>query len=248
MSEAPALSAELTIVAGRGDACFRGEASLSLDSGVLVLFGPSGAGKTLTLRALAGLVRPVSGHISLRGEPLFDLAKSIDVPVHRRKIGYVPQHHALFPFLDVEENVGFGLGRRERRRNHPDVLALLEELGVADLKLRSPASLSGGEKQRVALARALASRPRLLLLDEPFAAIDLEGRRALRSVIRRAIDARKMPAVLVTHDLGDAMAMGDRVTRFDLAKGGLGKTGASGPPPEILGELWADEVPHTART
>ncbi len=240
MSEPCALSADLSIVAGRGDAQFRGEATLRLESGVLVLFGPSGAGKTLTVRALAGLVEPVKGRITLAGTQIFDRDASIDVPVHERKIGYVPQHQALFPFLDVEQNVGFGLGRRDRHREHPEVLALLSELGVADLKRRSVSSLSGGEKQRVALARALASRPRLLLLDEPFAAIDIEGRRELRAVVRRAIDARKIPCVLVTHDLGDAVTMGDTVTRFELARGGFAKTGASGPPREILAGLLDD--------
>ncbi len=248
MSEHRALEADLLVRAGAGDESFSVEARFVLEEGVLVFFGPSGAGKTLTLRALAGLVRPARGRVALAGAPLFDDATATDVPVHRRRIGYVPQHQALFPFLDVEENVAFALGRHGASTSDAEVATLLDELGLAALRRRRPASLSGGEKQRVALARALASRPALLLLDEPFAAIDLEGRRDLRKTLRAAIDARDIPAVIVTHDLGDAIAMGDRLVRFEPRSARHAVTGSAGAPREILAGLVADELGAATRS
>ncbi|APR87359.1 Ferric iron ABC transporter, ATP-binding protein [Minicystis rosea] len=222
-----ALDAHLVIAVGEGDRAFRVEADLALDAGVLVLFGPSGVGKTLTLQALAGLLHPVAGHIRVAGETLFDAARRVDVPAHARRVGFVPQQHALFPFLDVAGNVAFGLPRAERRG--PRLTALLDELGLAQLASAKVASLSGGERQRVALARALAVDPRLLLLDEPFASIDQEGRAALRKMVRAVIDRRGVPAVLVTHDPEEAIALGDQLVRFTR-----GKTSAQGPPRALL--------------
>lgn len=162
-----ALEASFVVEVGRGESRFHLEAELALDRGVLVLFGPTGAGKSLALQALGGLVRPLRGRIVLQGEVLFDGARRIHVPAHRRRIGYVPQHNSLFPFADVARNVAFGLPRRERRPDHPLVRALLAEFGLEHLARARPHSLSGGERQKVALARALVVEPRLLLLDEP---------------------------------------------------------------------------------
>ncbi|MFO0762762.1 MAG: ATP-binding cassette domain-containing protein [Byssovorax sp.] len=232
MSEAgaPALLARLSVLAGDGPEAFAVEADLALDRGVLVLFGPSGAGKTLTLQALAGLLRPWRGNIVVQGDTMYDEARRIFVPPEKRRIGYVPQLHALFPFLDVAGNVAFGLPRKERRPDNPRVVALLEELGLAHLARANPASLSGGERQRVALGRALIVEPRLLLLDEPFASIDQEGRAALRAMLRHAIDRRSMPAVLVTHDPEEALSLGDWLVRFER-----GKTTVAGDPARLLG-------------
>lgn len=227
-SPALALDARLVIKVGSGASLFELTSELALDAGVLVLFGPSGAGKTLTLQALAGLVRPASGHLRADGETLFDSAARVFVPAHKRRIGYVPQQSSLFPFLSVAETVAFGLPRSERKKS-PAVVALLEELGVARLAGAPVASLSGGERQRVALARALAVRPRLLLLDEPFASIDLEGRSALRRVLRAALERHGTPAVFVTHDPDEALELGDSLVLFDR-----GRTGASGPPASLL--------------
>jgi ABC-type sulfate/molybdate transport systems ATPase subunit len=166
----------------------------------------------------------------VQGEALFDHALRIDVPAHRRRIGYVPQHHSLFPFGDVFENVAFGLPRSERRRDNARIRGLLEELGLGHLGRARPESLSGGERQRVALARALAVGPRLLLLDEPFASIDREGRAALRSVLRESLDRHGIPAVFVTHDLEEALAIGDRLTLFER-----GRTTRTGKPAALLG-------------
>jgi molybdate transport system ATP-binding protein len=223
-----ALDARFALTVGAGERAFRVSAELALEAGVLVLFGPSGVGKTLTLHALAGLLDPEAGHVRVAGETLFDAAAGVRVPAHARRVGFVPQQHALFPFLDVAGNVAFGLPRAERRGGR--VPALLEELGLKDLAGARPASLSGGERQRVALARALAVEPRLLLLDEPFASIDQEGRAALRRMVREVIDRRGVPAVLVTHDVEEALALGDRLVRF-----ARGKTMETDTPRALLG-------------
>ncbi len=217
-----ALEARLTIAVGGADG-FSVEADLAHDRGVLVLFGPSGSGKSLTLQALAGLIRPQRGFVRVGGETLFDSDRRIDVPTHRRRLGYVPQHHSLFPFCSVARNVSFGLPRRERRDDHPRVKRLLEELGLAHLAGARPASLSGGERQRVALARALAVEPRLVLLDEPFSSIDGEGRGALREAVRATLDRHGTPAVFVTHDAEEAIALGDRMVRY--RRGATAETG-----------------------
>jgi molybdate transport system ATP-binding protein len=222
-----ALDAGLTITVGEGARAFTVEAELSLDAGVLVLFGPSGAGKTLTLQALAGLVPGARGHVRVGGEALLDSARGVAVPAEARRVGYVPQQHALFPFTDVAGNVAFGLPRAERRGAR--VKALLDELGLAALAEASPASLSGGERQRVALGRALAVEPRLLLLDEPFASLDSESRAALGKLVRAVIDRHRVPAVLVTHDADEAVALGDRVVTF-----ARGKTVSAGEPRAVL--------------
>jgi molybdate transport system ATP-binding protein len=215
---AQALQADVTVIVGRGEAAFRVEAKLTLEKGVLVLFGPSGAGKTLTLRALAGLVRPARGDVRIAGEAVFDAARGIDMPAHERRVGYVPQHQALFPHLDVLGNVVFGLPRAERRRPGPEIHALLEELGLAQLASSPVGALSGGERQRVALGRALAARPRLLLLDEPFSALDRPAREALGRRLRDALDRRALAAVLVTHDPEEARALGDCLVRFERGR------------------------------
>jgi molybdate transport system ATP-binding protein len=225
----PALEARFVIEVGDRSARFRLDAEFALAQGVLVFFGPTGAGKSLAIQALAGLIRPREGRIAVAGETLFDAARRLFVPAHRRRVGYVPQHHALFPFLDVERNVAFGLPRRERRRGSPRVQAILEDLGIASLARARPASLSGGERQKVALARALVVRPRLLLLDEPFASVDADGRSDLREVLRSALERHGTPAVLVTHDPEDALAMGDTLVRFSR-----GRTTHTGAPGELL--------------
>lgn len=196
---------------------FAVDAEFALDRGVLVFFGPSGAGKTLTLSALAGLVRPASGFIRLGDQTLFD--DSTWVPSRGRRVGYVPQHAELFPTTDVVGNVAFGLPKERRRADDPRVAALLDELGLTHLARSRPDQLSGGERQRVALARALAVEPRLLLLDEPFASIDYPGRKALREHVRETLDRHSVPAVLVTHDPWEAQALGDSVVRFERGRG-----------------------------
>lgn len=227
---ATALEADFQVEVGRGPTRFSVEARFALDQGVLVLFGPSGAGKTLTLQAIAGILRPKRGWIRASGRTLFDREGGVNVPAHDRRIGYVPQHHSLFPFCDVAENVAFGLSRKERRRDHPVVRGLLVELGLEALERARPERLSGGERQRVALARALAVKPDLLVLDEPFASIDREGRVGLRAILKGVLVRHRTPAVFVTHDLEEARELGSMLVRFEK-----GRSGPSGSPDQILG-------------
>jgi molybdate transport system ATP-binding protein len=215
---ASALDVDISVAAGRGASAFRVEARFVLPSGVCVFFGPSGAGKTLTLRAIAGLLRPVRGRVRAGGEALFDANNAVDVRAERRRMAYVPQDQALFPHLDVLGNVVFALSRSERRRPGPEVFALLEELGLSALAHAPVASLSGGERQRVALARALAFSPRLLLLDEPLSALDRPARLELGRYLREALDRRRLSAVLVTHDADEALALGDVFVRFERGR------------------------------
>jgi molybdate transport system ATP-binding protein len=224
----PALEARLSIAVG-GTSGFQVETDLAIERGVLVLFGPSGSGKSLTLQALAGLVTPRRGIIRVNGETLYDSERRIDVPTHRRRLGYVPQHHSLFPFCSVARNVAFGLPRHERRDDHPRVRQLLDELRIAHLANARPPSLSGGERQRVALARALAVEPQLVLLDEPFSSLDRQGRSALRSIVRATLERHSVPAVFVTHDAEEAIALGDRLVRYEP-----GRSAESGTPSALL--------------
>ena len=225
----PALDACVSVCIGTPPHTFQIDAELVLQQGVMILFGPSGAGKSVTLRALAGLVRSRRGWLRLNGVALYDSAQGLNVPTHRRGLGYVPQHHALFPFRDCLDNVLFGLPRRERRRDNPRVLALLDELGVSHLQRALPDNLSGGERQRVALARALAVEPRLLLLDEPFASIDHSGRVALQRLLRDVLTRHAIPAVFVTHSADEARALGDVVVRLEG-----GRALDAGPPALVL--------------
>ncbi|HYD41906.1 MAG TPA: ABC transporter ATP-binding protein [Anaeromyxobacter sp.] len=178
---------------------------------VTVLFGPSGAGKTTVLRALAGLERPDAGAISFDGETWFDAARGIHVRAQARRVGFVFQEGALFPHLSVARNVAFGLRGLPRAERRARVEDLAARVGIGDLLRRRPAELSGGQRQRVALARALAPGPRLLLLDEPLSALDGPARAALRDELRALLERADVPAVVVTHDRGEARALGHRL-------------------------------------
>jgi len=178
---------------------------------VTVLFGPSGSGKTTVLRALAGLDRPEAGAITFDGEAWFDAARRLFVPPQARGVGFLFQEYALFPHLTVAANVGFGLRRLARSERAARVGEVAERLGIADLLLRRPGQLSGGQRQRVALGRALAPRPRLLLLDEPLSALDAPTRDTLRGELRHLLESSGVPAIVVTHDRTEALALGDRL-------------------------------------
>ena len=177
------------------------------DSRTLVLFGASGSGKTLTLHCLAGLVRPDAGRIVVDGNILYDSEQGICVPARRRRIGYMFQDYALFPHLSVLHNVAYaGTGTW--------AMDLLERLGIAHLARLYPGNLSGGQKQRVALARALGTRPSLLLLDEPFSALDPLLRERLRGEIQEILAAFAIPAVIISHDPEDVDAFAGTLVTY----------------------------------
>jgi molybdate transport system ATP-binding protein len=178
---------------------------------VTVLFGPSGSGKTSMLRGLAGLERPSAGTIRFAGEAWVDVSAGTWVSPQARRVGYMFQDYALFPTYTVAGNIAYGLGvlpavdRDERVR---EAVRLLHLEGLED---RRPRELSGGQQQRVALARAIATRPRLLLLDEPLSALDAPTRVQLRGELRRLLRELAVPSVAVTHDWEEALALGDRI-------------------------------------
>jgi molybdate transport system ATP-binding protein len=183
----------------------------STDTPMSALVGPSGSGKTLTLRSVAGVFTPDAGRIVLDGEPLFDSERGIDLPPQARRVGYVPQQYALFPHLNVQENVGFGLrgvSAAERKRHIGELLELVD---LAGMEQRRVQQLSGGQQQRVALARALIVRPKILLLDEPFSALDSGIRQPLRMSLLELQQTLGFKALLVTHDPADAAIAGQQL-------------------------------------
>jgi molybdate transport system ATP-binding protein len=216
---------------------FELDVAWSAGGGVAVLFGPSGAGKTLTLQCLAGLIKPSAGRIVLDGRVFFDSTTGVDVPAQERRIGYVFQGYALFPHLTVADNVGFGLRGRPRAERARRVAATLDKLGLGDLERRYPSELSGGQRQRVALGRALAIEPALLLLDEPLSALDAPLRRALRDELRALLSEVGTAAVVVTHDFTEAYRLADRIVVYDG-----GRVVQSAPRAELLWQPASDSV------
>lgn len=176
---------------------------------ITVLFGPSGSGKSTILRCLAELARPQSGRIRVNGETWLDAKARTFVAPQSRRVGLVPQDQALFPHLTVLGNIGFGLAGLGADERQARVRELVLSMGLSGLEERRPAELSGGERQRVAIARALAPRPRVLLLDEPLSSLDAPARERLRGELRGLILRSGVPAIVVTHDRSEALALGD---------------------------------------
>jgi len=197
----------------------------------LVLVGESGSGKSTVLRLLAGLTRPASGRIVMAGNAWFDSARKINLPPQEREVGWLPQDYALLPHLNVVENVAFGL--RARRAPKQEILErcqrALEQFGVADLSARRLMGLSGGQQQRVALARAMVLKPRLLLLDEPLAALDVQTRARVRGDLRAMLASLSCTTIFVTHNPLDAVAFGQRIAVLDG-----GRIVQSGTPDRLL--------------
>ncbi|HET9989648.1 MAG TPA: sulfate ABC transporter ATP-binding protein [Kofleriaceae bacterium] len=202
------------------------DVSLVIPEGALVaLLGPSGSGKTTLLRVIAGLEQPQAGRVVLAG------ADVTHAPVRHRGIGFVFQDYALFEHMSVADNVAFGLAvrRRPAREIEERVRELLERVQLADLAARAPRELSGGQRQRVALARALAPAPRVLLLDEPFGALDARVRAELRGWLRRLHDDLHITSVFVTHDQDEALEVADQLVVLD--RGRIEQVGA---PADVL--------------
>jgi molybdate transport system ATP-binding protein len=194
-----------------------------------VLFGPSGSGKSTILRLIAGLIRPRAGLVKLGDSILSDTEKKVHQPLRSRQIGLIFQDDLLFPHLDVDHNVRFGLVRWPYAEADARLAEVAALCGIEHLLARDPSTLSGGERQRVGLARALAPRPRLLLCDEPVSALDLEARHALIERIKRIQRLESIPVLYVTHSPDEAIALGSRLFLLEN-----GRIVAEGAPLELL--------------
>ncbi|MDF1722154.1 MAG: molybdenum ABC transporter ATP-binding protein [Minwuia sp.] len=198
---------------------FRLDTAFAVDEpGITALFGPSGAGKSTIIAAIAGLITPDGGHVRLDGETLFDSAAGTNVPTQKRQIGYVFQDSRLFPHLDVRSNLLFGARRAGSRRPAIGFDALIDLLGIGHLLRRKPLHLSGGERQRVALGRAVLFAPRLLLLDEPFAALDQPRRHEIMGMLEQLRDVANIPMVHVSHALDEVTRLADHMVVLDQGK------------------------------
>lgn len=195
------------------------DVAFDVKPGVTVLFGPSGAGKSRTLGCIAGIVRPDRGRISLGSDVWFDDGERLELPIHERRVAYVFQSLALFPHMTAEENVAYGIARgvskAERSATANDMLARMR---VGHLAGRKPRTFSGGEAQRVALARAFAMKPKALLLDEPFSALDAGVKLELLAEVGEWLARERIPAVLVTHHAEEASALGDQVVMLEKGR------------------------------
>lgn len=199
----------------RRQGAFQIDAVLRSGPGITALFGPSGSGKSSVINMVAGLSRPDAGHVEVDGKVLFDSAKGIDLPPERRRLGYVFQDARLFPHLSVHANLTFGQNRlpaAERRVAFDDVV---DVLGISHLLDRRPAKLSGGEKQRVAIGRALLASPRILLMDEPLAALDSSRKAELLPFIGKLSRQFAIPILYVSHSMDEVLRLADTLVLMD---------------------------------
>lgn len=201
------MSLHLSIVVDLGE--FRLEAEVECE-GVTAIMGPNGAGKTTLLRACVGAVQPTSGRITLGGRTLYD-DRGVNLPPEGRNVAYVPQGLGLFPHMSVLENLAFARRAGSEQEKRYAARRLLGEAEIEHLAERRPAELSGGERQRVALARALAADPQVLLLDEPLSALDPTARPQVQRFLAQWLAETELPALVVTHDPGDAVAFADEI-------------------------------------
>jgi molybdate transport system ATP-binding protein len=220
---------------------FHLQAAFTAGAGLTALFGRSGSGKTTLVNVIAGLVRPQQGHVTVDGQVLIDTDKRLFVAPHRRRIGYVFQEGRLFPHLTVRQNLAYGRWftprhaeranstKPERRARFDDVVALL---GIGALLDRHPASLSGGEKQRVAIGRALLASPRILLMDEPLAALDDARKAEILPYIERLRDEAGIPIVYVSHAVAEVVRLATTVVMMDE-----GKVAAAGPAAQVMARI-----------
>jgi molybdate transport system ATP-binding protein len=204
---------------------------------VLALVGPSGSGKSSILRAIAGILRPASGSVTVGGETWLDTEAGIYLPTHKRTVGMVFQSYALFPHITALGNVMSAMGGLPPGRRQARARELMALMRLSGLEQRRPAELSGGQQQRVAVARALARDPKALLLDEPFSAVDRNTRQRLYREIAQLREVLNMPVVLVTHDLDEATMLADRLTVLHR-----GRTLQTGSPEEITHRPESPEI------
>ena len=209
------LSIKKRFSASRSAPGFDLDVHLDCDAGVLALLGASGSGKTLTLDAIAGFLRPERGRILLHQEILFDAESGVSRPPQRRGIGYVFQNYALFPHMNVEQNLAFGIRQLPSLERHRRIREMLERFGLTALATRRPHELSGGQKQRASIARALVTQPRLLLLDEPVRGLDYPLRQEFYDVLRNVRETFQIPILLVTHDIQEGFLLADGIAVYE---------------------------------
>ncbi len=232
------MTGTLLVEAEHRQGTFELSASFEAPAGVTALFGRSGSGKTTLVDIVAGLARPRRGRVEVGGATLLDTGRGVDLPRHRRRIGYVFQDARLFPHLSVRQNLLFGRWFAPRREDGPGLPAVADLLGIGHLLARRPAGLSGGERQRVAIGRALLAKPRLLLMDEPLAALDDERKAEILPFIERLRDEARVPILYVSHSVAEVARLADTLVVLEA-----GRLAASGPLDEVLGRL---DVPALA--
>jgi molybdate transport system ATP-binding protein len=244
MSTPATLDVEVYLQRGKDERAFVLDVAFRAPPGVTVLFGPSGCGKTTVFATIAGLLKPERRRISLGDEVWFDSDRRIWVKPEARGIAYMFQSIALFPHMTALANVEFGIDRRLPRQDKRErALEMLERMHVAHLAKRRPGGFSGGESQRVALARAFARQPKLVLLDEPFSALDRGLRRGFADDVRAYVDEFNVPLLLVTHAHDEALSMSDQAVLLVR-----GHVEAIGDPHQLLaavpGEPGAESATH----
>ncbi len=187
------------------------DVSFEMENELVVLFGPSGSGKTTFFKCISGITVPDAGKVTVSNKVYYDKDKKINLPIQKRNLGYVFQNYTLFPHMNVRKNVECGLKGWEKQAMESRTMEMLKLLHIEELETRYPSQLSGGQKQRVALARALAPKPELLLLDEPFSALDKEIRTELSEKIKSIQNKLGIPILFITHNLEEAFLLADRI-------------------------------------
>jgi molybdate transport system ATP-binding protein len=205
------------------------DVSFEMENELVVLFGPSGSGKTTLFKCISGITELDEGKIIVGNKVYFDKEKKINLPIQKRNLGYVFQNYTLFPHMNVRKNIECGLKGWEKKAREERVLEMLSLLHIEELETRYPSQLSGGQKQRVALARALAPEPEILLLDEPFSALDLEIRTELAEKIKNLQTKIGIPLLFITHNLEEAFLLADKILILHA-----GKAQQFGTPEEIF--------------